>query len=216
MLENCGLELCPKSPWRSYAQMRSVNSVDDEKSFWFILRVRQKSEDRVASKLNKRFEIMGKLDDNVCYEAFVPRFYRARTKNGAVHEKELLTCYPGYVFVSGYKSADEARPEIMSAISGINEAHFFLYYDDNKREIAMRSEERDLISRLMNSEHIIESSLGYMDGDFIRIISGPLKGMEGQIIKVKKSSRSATLKAKIFSQSIEVTVMLEHAEKAEF
>ena len=61
----------------------------------------------------------------------------------------------------------------------------------------------------MISDHIDELSQGYIEGDKINIISGPLVGYEGMIKKIDRHKRVAYIEVKLFDQITMVQVGLE-------
>ena len=56
-------------------------------------------------------------------------------------------------------------------------------------------------------------SEGYMEGDRVRIVSGPLLGMEGAIKRIKPRQGAAILEMNIFNRVTEVSVGLELVSK---
>jgi transcription antitermination factor NusG len=132
---------------------------------WFVLYVRATSEERVLHKLVK-------LLAPDYYVPFIPYKEWPHVKSGKIISTELKMCFPGYVFIRSTKCVDESFLELQANIYSIKEAYYFLYYGNNKKDIALRDDERNLIERLMNAEFCMDSSLGFMEGDRVKIISG--------------------------------------------
>jgi transcriptional antiterminator NusG len=172
---------------------------------WFVLYVRTASEDKVLISLKNC------LDTNI-YTPFIPHKAWPYVRKKVV-QKEIKICFPGYVFIRSLKSANEALSEIQSAIYRIKEAYYFLYYGSDKQDITLRENERIYIERLMNIEFCMDSSLGFIEGDCVKIISGALMGLESVITKINKQKRTATIDMEMFGNKRQVTLMLELLEK---
>ena len=149
------------------------------------------------------------------YTPFIPRKAHAHTKSGAVQKKEIKICFPGYVFIRSQKRVEDSTHELQSSIYGINEAYYFLCYGNDKQDMALREDERVLLERLMNAEFCIDSSVGFMEGDCVNVISGPLDGIESRIIKINKQKRTAVIEVDMFGGKKQVTLMLEVLEKGQ-
>ena len=50
----------------------------------------------------------------------------------------------------------------------------------------------------MNTEYCMDASVGFMEGDFVKVISGALEGIESKIIKINKQKRTAIIEADMF------------------
>jgi transcriptional antiterminator NusG len=174
---------------------------------WFVLYVRTASEERVLGLLKTQ-------SDADTYTTFIPRKVWPHVKNGSVVSKEVKICFPGYVFIRSLKSVDDAMQKLLPTIYGIHEAYHFLYYGDDKRDMALQESERSYIERLMNTEFCMESSIGFLEGDYVKVVSGALTGIESQIIKINKHKRTAVIETDMFGTKRQITLMLEVLEKA--
>ena len=65
----------------------------------------------------------------------------------------------------------------------IKEAYYFLYYGADKRNIVLYKEEQNFIACLMNAEFCMDASIGFIEDDKIKVVSGALMGAESQIKK---------------------------------
>jgi len=201
---------------------------------WFVLRVKINDEDRekepslkMLSKERKTSEesvleaLKKRLDLDV-YTPFIPKKAYPHTKGGKLISTEYKICFPGYVFIETEKNANFLIKDTKLAISGIGWAHFFLSYNDNKddeghygREYAMRKDEKDALESLLDENFIMESSVGLTEGDRVKIVSGPFVGRDGSVKKVNKRRMTAVVDVGMFGMSIDMTIMLEFAEKFE-
>ena len=132
------------------------------------------------------------------YTPFIPRKDWPHVKGGAVLKKEIKICFPGYVFIRSEKQVKNSISELQASINGISEAYYFLYYGNDKQDMALRNDERVLMERLMNTEFCMNSSIGFMEGDCVKIVSGTLEGIESQIIKINKQKRTAVIEVDMF------------------
>jgi transcription antitermination factor NusG len=124
-------------------------------------------------------------------------------------------CFPGYVFINSPKNDNETIVKLRKAIQGINEAYFYLCYDKaNKNDMALHEVERGSLQSLMDENYCVGASVGYMEGDRVKVASGALMGAESQILKVKKLKRRAVIEVEMFGSKIQITLPLEILEKA--
>ena len=64
----------------------------------------------------------------------------------------------------------------------------------------IRPGEQRFLMELGGEEHIVRYSEGFRENDRIIIESGPLKGHEGEIQKIDRHNREATIKLKMFGR----------------
>ena len=79
--------------------------------------------------------------------------------------------------------------------------------------IPLTERERDFLLRFGGENQIVEMSEGIIEQSRIRILSGPLMGMEGQIRKIDRHKRKAWLEVEMFGRVQRVEVGLEVAMK---
>jgi len=175
-------------------------------SDWFVLYVRTACEERVLGALKKRI-------DADTYTPFIPRKWYPHVKAGVVIGKELKPCFPGYVFVRSLKGDRDSIPGLRAAVQGMNEAYYFLCYGGDKTDMALREKERNFLERLMNAEFCMEPSLGFIEGERVRVVSGALMGVESQIVKINKGKRTAVIEIDMFKAKRKITLMMEILEK---
>ena len=203
--------------WRSISKLRGfmlnniisnkqIQTSENQDDFWYVLRVRVGSEERVRKVLETHL----KTDQ---YQPFVPtKKYLFRGKNSE-NRKEIKyqnkICFPGYVFVRSTEESITFIKRTAPIVGCIKEAYFFLYYGTNKWDIAMRACERNCLDYLMDKAYNIGTSIGYEEGDYITIIEGPLVGLEGMIIRLDRHKRTAIIKANIMGDSREIKLPVE-------
>lgn len=70
-------------------------------------------------------------------------------------------------------------------------------------------EEVDFLTTLMGDNDEADLSKGIINGDILKIISGPLVGQEAKVKKIDRHKRKAVVVTELLGRCIEVTVGLE-------
>ena len=113
-------------------------------------------------------------------QAYSPQADRVKSnKEGSF--KRLARLLPGYVFL------DAASEPDWNEIRKINGVLRILQYADG--QYALRQSDMKFIEWLKRFNQVIEVSLALQVGTRLQFVSGPLKEMSGQIIKVNKKRR---------------------------
>lgn len=79
--------------------------------------------------------------------------------------------------------------------------------------VPLNDEEEDFLMRFGGKKHLVEMSEGIIEHSQVRILSGPLMGMEGMIKKIDRHKRKAWLEMELFGRTQIVEVGLEVALK---
>lgn len=79
--------------------------------------------------------------------------------------------------------------------------------------IPLSLDEEMLLLRMGREDQIVELSSGVIEHDKVKILSGPLQGMEGNICKIDRHKRMAYLQIEMFGRTIEMKVGLEILRK---
>ena len=172
---------------------------------WFVLFVRTGAEGHIVTLLKE-------LLNADAYMPFIPMKEVPHRENKNIL-KVKKTCFPGYVFVSSAKGVDDFIRNVVPVALNIREVYCFLCYGEDKKDIVMREHERKGLEALMNSGFCIESSIGYMEGDRIRIVEGALLGKESLITYVDKRQRRVGVEIDIMGDVRKISLMLECIEK---
>jgi transcriptional antiterminator NusG len=175
----------------------------ENKVYWYVLFVQIGAEERLAEKLKER---LGEK-----HFPFVPVktcVFRRQGKK-SLFQKPM---FPGYLFIESNKPALDFMRYIFPIVYKQKEAYRFLCYGD-KCDIAMRDEERIALSRILGNERKIDISIGFREGDSVRVISGPLKNNESKIVKINKNRNEAVISVPMLNDMIPVSVGIEFIEK---
>lgn len=136
-------------------------------SSWYVLHVETGSEENVKYSLNK---IAG-------VKALVPRHEKIERRQGK-SKKVIRTIFPSYVFCNIYLT-----PKVYYRIKNTPRVYKFL--GTEKPEPIKNSEIMHILN-MCDKEDSIGISDAIIAGKSIKVLSGPLIGLEGQIIKVNR------------------------------
>ena len=131
---------------------------------WYVFYTKPRFEKKVDIKL-KQLKL----------ESFLP-LYTAIRKWSDRKKKIEVPLFPGYIFVRG----DEKTRLIVLTVDGIVRSVIF------KNEPAiLRDEEINNIKLLISSNKIVDTLSTITIGSKVKIVSGPLAGLEGRLSNIK-------------------------------
>ena len=167
---------------------------------WYAVQVRNGREEKVVIQCGKLIE------EDILKECFLPRFEKMKRYQGRWHKEEELL-FPGYVFTISNKPQ-----ELQIALRRIPELTRLL--GDEASPVALYHEEVEFLLRFGGQgRHVVEVSTGYMEGDQVIIVDGPMAGYEGTISRINRHKRLAVLTVPFFGRNMEVRVGLEIIER---
>lgn len=165
---------------------------------WYVVQVRAGDE----MKLADRFQNEVKTEDE---DIFVPLFERRKCIRGE-WTKVTTPLFPGYIFFQ-----TEAVEDMYGRLRKIDAFTKVLKTGDCYTPIS--SEEERFIDTLTGDDHIVEESIGVIEGDKIIVKRGPLYGMEGNIVKINRHKCIAIIRAEFMGGLREIKVGLEIIDK---
>ena len=171
---------------------------------WHVLFVLGGYEQTITDKINQ-------LSEEVEVEAFLPKVQKAFRKKGQVKVEEPLL-FKNYVFVQTNLDYKEFSAFLVANIKSIT-GFIKLLKHDNEGTESLYPQEREFLERFTNKNKVIEQSIGFIEGDQVVILQGPLAGHESSIIKVNRHKRLAILEISMFGETREVEVGLEIISK---
>lgn len=121
------------------------------------------------------------------FKSLVPRRNLRERKNGKWREVERLL-FPGYVFVS--VEMTENNYYFISGIPGVID----ILRGASSSPEPVPFDEMQVIFRLTRNGDMVGISDVLFDGDSVKVLSGPLQGYEGLIVKVDKRRFRAKVK----------------------
>ena len=171
--------------------------------YWYVLFTRTGREEKVEQFLKKQL-------DNDVFMPFIPMLQLIFINSGRVKE-ELKPLFPGYVFIQSEVVGQEFLKEIRTSVYTTDDIFRVLKYSDTK--IALKQSEKQMLLSLCNDDFFIESSCGFIEGDRVYIIEGPLKGFESIIRKIDRHKRIASIEIEFMGDIRLVHVGLEIIRK---
>ena len=168
---------------------------------YFVIHLKTRSEDEFIA----RAESM--LDDGEARFIWLRRSLRIRKRGEWI--ETLAPIFPGYLFVE----AQEISPELFLKVKRI--PGFFRFLLSNENIVPLSQVDVQLISHFLSFGQVVEKSVVYFDaGKRIRVVSGPLKELEGKIIKVDRRKGRAKVKLDMFENSFLIDFGFETLENA--
>ena len=166
----------------------------------YVFQVKTGSEAKVAEQLQRHVE----EDKTVCY---VPHFVTMQKKNGEWTQVRKVL-FPGYVFAETHDIAPFAARLSDALVSAR------LLCQEDGTPLRIQDEEIAWISALAdNVTKTVDMSEGVIEGDEIRITSGPLKGQEARIRKIDRHKRIAFVEMRLLGRTKTVRLGLEVVSK---
>ena len=172
---------------------------------WIVLFVRTGTEEKLLSILKS------KLDTRE-YMPFIPS-KEVPYRNKGVIKKLNKMLFPGYLFIKTQVEQNRIADKLSIALRGLNGIYSILHYGNDKNNVALKPQERLYIEQLLNDDFVATGSVGLIEGDEVKIISGPMTGLESRIKKINRHKRQAVIEMDIMGASREVVLMLEVIEK---
>jgi transcriptional antiterminator NusG len=172
---------------------------------WIVLFVKTGSEKKLVQMLKEKLNAEE-------YLPFIPVREMPRKKKGVIF-KECKPLFLGYIFIQTEIEANLIANKLRPLLVNIDGFYSILHYGDDKNDVALRESERLPWERMFDSDFCIRGSVGFIEGDEIRITSGALVGMECRIRKIDRHKQIAVVELDMMGATREVKLMLEVVEK---
>ncbi len=143
------------------------------------------------------------VSDYLYEDVFVPMIEKNQKVKGEwkIRQKPL---FPGYLFVE----TDKKR--IAELSKRLKQSELFAVILSADGEFSPIGEEESyLIENAYRNSGILGSSIGMIEGDSIKILSGPLIGLEGAIRHINRHKRIASIEINMFGRTSRVNIGLE-------
>jgi len=135
----------------------------------------------------------------------VARRLKLKTVQGRTHpEEEVL--YPGYVFIKV-----PSRGEMPLTLQ--KDANIISLLTTNEGEWRLYGNDARVVQWLFSYDGLIAYSQAYQEGDQVRIISGPLKDLAGQIVRLDKRHKGAQVAITFCNREIKIWLRFEIVDK---
>jgi len=168
---------------------------DNEKAFGY-LHVRTGSEKQVSEVINMAFPEVESLA--------ITQTKHKSCKGVRSYTSNIMV--PGYILFRADKKAQ------VSLLRSLTPVYSILTYDDNKWYL--RDQDLFCARWLFDHHGDIGVSVIFIEGDEIKVIDGPLKEMEGRIIRIDKRNRNALIALGLHQQTCtNVWLAFEYLDK---
>lgn len=167
---------------------------------WYVIQVRTGSEEKIINACDLL------VSKEALKECFLPKYKRVKKIRGFWNEVEEKL-FPGYVFmisddVNVLFQELKRIPDLTKMLGKYGQEVFPLSED-----------EVVFLKSFGKEEHIVDMSIGYIEGEKIIVTSGPMQGKEGLIKKIDRHKRLAFIEVDFLGQIVNAKVGLEIIRK---
>jgi transcriptional antiterminator NusG len=161
---------------------------------YFALQVKTGGEERFLSLAAPKLETLSSAGAAVG-TIFWPRRQLTIRKKGRTKE-QIKPIFPGYVFYEAEVLSTEAYWSLRRTDG------FYRFLPDNKNITPLERGDRELLLHFLSYGDVVETSEVYFDENSrIRVIKGPMKGLEGSVEKVDRRKKRAKVRLALYKQT---------------
>ena len=132
-----------------------------------------------------------------------------RIRRAGKWQESLAPIFSSYVFLQ----APDVGPDLYATLK--RHAGFVRFLLSNDNIVALDKKDQDLLSHFLSFGEIVQKSTAYFDENKrIRVVSGPLKNLEGLIVRVDRRKGRARVRLEMYENSFEVDFGFEALEGA--
>ncbi len=136
-----------------------------------------------------------------------PRRRLTLRRRGKTRE-ELAPIFPSYVFLE----AENIAPDTYWTLK--RTSGFVRFLGSNQNIEPLRGKERRLLLHFLQFGEVVEkSTVTFDENSRIRVVDGPMKGMEGQVVKVDKRKKRAKVSLSFYEDSFLIDFGFEIMEQ---
>lgn len=172
-----------------------------KEKMWYVIWTYTGREEYTRSIIEKKVpkELYGRI--SIPYRA---KIEKAGGSRRVVHKLMI----PSYIFVE-----TDCIRDFHEALGRI--PVFSIILRNGEKFLPLDEHDEFVLNKLTSDGDIIDMSTGFMDGDRVRVASGPLKGLDGSIKKIYPRKALAVIEMTVFSRITEVQLGLEILKKTE-
>lgn len=123
--------------------------------------------------------------------------------------KQIKPIFPGYVFWETEVVDTEVRTLLRRSPNYIR----FMKEQEGSL-IPLKEDDRQMLSSIMSDGQIARKSYIYFDeNNRVRVLKGPLKGYEGNIIRVDRRKKRATVEIRLYDKRFKIDLEYEQMER---
>jgi len=132
-----------------------------------------------------------------------------RIRRAGIWRDSLAPVFPGYLFVQAPAIGNDLYASLRGAPG------FLRFLPSNDNILALGLKDQQLLSHFLAFGEIVDKSIVTFDENRrIRVVSGPLKGLEGRIVRVDRRKGRARVKLELYENSFEIDFGFEALESA--
>ena len=166
---------------------------------YFVIHIKTRSEKEFLERVELVF------NEGEAAFFWLRRSLRIRRRGDWI--ETLAPIFPGYLFME----AQEISPELFLKIKPV--PGFYRFLQSNESIEPLNESDQKLLLHFLSFGQIVEKSTVYFDeGSRIRVLSGPLKELEGKIVKVDRRKGRAKIKLDMFENSFLIDFGFEALE----
>ncbi len=131
-------------------------------------------------------------------------------RKSGINKESLAPIFPGYLFFE----AENITPDIQWILR--RTTGFVRFLKSNQNIEPIEGPDKELLLHFLHFGEIVEKSNVWFDENKkIRVLSGPMKGMEGKIIKVDRRKKRAKISLSLYKESFTIDFGFEILGKVE-
>ncbi len=141
-------------------------------------------------------------------EVFWPR-RSLRIRRAGVWRDTVAPIFPGYLFLQ----TEEVTAALYAEVK--RTSGFVRFLPSNEGVAPMDRADQDLLGHFLGFGEIVKKSTAFFDENRrIRIVAGPLKNLEGKIVRVDRRKGRARVRLELYENSFEVDFGFEALDAA--
>ncbi len=132
-----------------------------------------------------------------------------RIRRAGIWRDSVSPIFPSYVFLQ----SAAIDPDLYGALK--RTPGFVRFLPSNETRAPLEQKDQALLSHFLSFGEVVEKSAAYFDENRrIRVISGPLKNLEGMIVRVDRRKGRARVRLELYEDSFEVDFGFEALDSA--
>lgn len=168
---------------------------------WYVVQVLGGNEERVRVQCEALRDRYPDAFDRV----FIP-LYEEKMKIRGEWELKQKILFPGYIFI--ITDYIQKTMEMLREVSGLTKL-----LGDDDGPIPISGAEEEFLKRIGGEEQVVDISEGIIEGTQVKVMRGPLMGLEALIRKIDRHRRKAWLEIDMFGEKRTMEIGLEVLEK---
>jgi transcriptional antiterminator NusG len=167
---------------------------------------------QIKTRAEERYiRLFKSLHPEIPAEIYFPKRTLDIRRQGAVVQK-TTGIFPGYIFIE----LDEGENIVDHQWSFRKTEGFFRFLESNQNILALEDRDLALVLHFIKKIGPVagKSRVYFDENSRIVVVDGPLKGLEGNIIKVDKRKGRAKIKLDLYHESFAIDLAFEYMEPA--